>query len=416
MVRGSCPPRTLAARTVPGSPGWPRAPPTRRVPSPEVAAQELSVPELISGIALAGGLVAFGRGLLAYRSASRVSSIASSPIVGMAAGEVRITGTVEAGSTTLISPLQSAPCVYFRARVLSQGDRGGAAVGTYFSDERAVQFSVRDGTGVVRVFPRGARWELVARLDEHTGLAGEPPPGLLINTSGSMVATPRDREAQVAALLTVHDPATGAGVGGLSLTGSGLSLLGGGSGTGLYQDRLAYLEYRVEPGDVVTIVGAAVPFGELPDLAAGSDAAEEPLLDLEIAADLEAARTAGLLRPGADGWGNAAIPGFGIAHPTRTPELDPAATPEPVDAMAGGSDRGPGGPLPLGPDGAPVVDFQVDPATLVLASIRGQPMTIYQGSPAEAASRDETAFWLGVGGAALAVIAAAALAIQLTAT
>jgi hypothetical protein len=378
--------------------------------------QELSVAELISGLALAGGLVAFGRGLIAYRSASRVSSLASSPIVGMASGEVRVTGTVEAGSTTLISPLQSAPCVYFQSRVLSQGNTTGGAGATYFSDERAVQFSVRDDTGTIRVFPRGARWELAPRLDEHTGLAGEPPPGLLVNTGGPMRATARDREAQIAALLTVHDPSQGAMPGGSVATASALSLLGAGSGMGMFEGRLAYLEYRVEPGDTVTIVGAAVPFGELPNLAAGTDAAGDPLGDLEIAADIEAARAAGLLRPGADAWGNAAIPGFGIGHPTRAPELDPGATPEPVDPMEGGPDRNQGdAPVPLGPDGEAVVEFEVDPGTLVLAGIPGQPMTIYQGSPAEAASRNETAFWLGIGGAALAVVAAAALAVQLAA-
>lgn len=376
--------------------------------------QELSVPELISGVALAGGLVAFGRGLLAYRSASRVSSLASSPIVGMAGGEVRVTGTVEAGSTTLISPLQSAPCVYFRSRILGQGDRGGTG-GTYFSDERTVQFSVRDDTGVACVFPRGARWELVPRLDEHTGLAGEEPPGLMINMSGAMIATPRDRDAQVAALLTVHDSSTGRPFGGAPAAGSSLSLLGT-SGAGTFEDRLSYQEYRVEPGDTVTIVAAAVPFGELPALAAGGDAAEDPLGDPEIAADLEAARAAGLLQAAEDAWGNAAIPGFGIGHPTRAPELDPGATPQPVDPMAGVPDRAGGDPtVTRRPDGAPAVDFQLDPGTLVLASIPEQRMTIYQGSPAEAASRNETAFWLGVGGAALAVVAAAALAIQLAA-
>ena len=90
-----------------------------------------------------------------------------------------------------------------------------------------------------------------------------------------------------------------------------------------------YRETRLEPGDAVTIIGRALPFGDLSD-----PARREPgpgrgpaLSDPEIAADLAAARAAGTLHDDpAEAWGNAAIPGFGIGRPVARPRWTPRRT------------------------------------------------------------------------------------------
>ena len=110
------------------------------------------------------------------------------------------------------------------------------------------------------------------------------------------------------------------------------------AGLGAGGGRRSYREDRLEPGDEVTVIGRALPFGDLidPDGAdLGLDGAgSRPGDDPEIAADLEAARAGGtLLTDPEDAWGNAAIPGFGIGRPTRPPELDPAANAIPVAAQ-----------------------------------------------------------------------------------
>lgn len=88
-----------------------------------------------------------------------------------------------------------------------------------------------------------------------------------------------------------------------------------------------YREARVEPGQQVTILGLAVPFGDL-DASDPSGIYDLSPSDPTIAAELDDARSAGGLADSPEeAWGNAAIPGFGIGEPVRPPELDPAARP-----------------------------------------------------------------------------------------
>ena len=65
----------------------------------------------------------------------------TSAIASLAAGEVRVSGVIEAAELTLVSPLQSQPCVYYRA-VVARGDGTTGRCG--FLEERAVGFRVRD--------------------------------------------------------------------------------------------------------------------------------------------------------------------------------------------------------------------------------------------------------------------------------
>ena len=144
----------------------------------------------------------------------------------------------------------------------------------------------------------------------------------------------------------------------------------------------------------------ALPFRELPD-PVGADTlngAIDPMGgigDPEIAADLAAARAAGLLQTPDDAWGNAAIPGFGIGQPVTAPELDPAAQ-----------------ALPLGSaeDAARAkATFDIDPDQLVLTTTPDVRLIVAAGSPTEAVGRNEQRFLLGLLGATLAIGSAVAL-------
>ena len=200
--------------------------------------------------------------------------------------------------------------------------------GDVFADERAVGFRVRDAGGTIRVFPRGARIGVPPQFEASTGFGNELPPGYLPRSGsvygmpgaaggdvdGDGVLEPAEREAAIAALLTVRRaPEPGSAEIGQYGTGG-----------------RKFEEARLEPGDVVTVVGLAVPFGHVPDPSGADrlDRLADPLTGLDdplVAAEVAQARATGTLLTPEDAWGNAAIPGFGIGHPVRAPELDPAA-------------------------------------------------------------------------------------------
>lgn len=118
----------------------------------------------------AGGIVAglalLARGLIDYRSTVRVGDTSTSTISSLAAGEVRVNGIVEAAEMTLVSLLQSVPCVYYRATIGQPGEVNALTFGSV--EERSCGFRVRDTTGTIRVFPRGARVDAPVRFDEET--------------------------------------------------------------------------------------------------------------------------------------------------------------------------------------------------------------------------------------------------------
>src|SRR6185295_5264553 len=109
------------------------------------------------------------------------------------------------------------------------------------------------------------------------------------------------------------------------------------SGTSQAGRELTYQEARIEPGQVITVVGRALPFRDLADpteadhaeldtLTGAVDANHVPdlgaLEDPEVAASYARAREEGILLTNpADAWGNAAIEGFGIGRPVRAPDL-----------------------------------------------------------------------------------------------
>ncbi|MCU0505699.1 MAG: hypothetical protein MUE82_08000, partial [Chloroflexi bacterium] len=275
------------------------------------------------------GLVLFGRGLLAYTRAQRVGGIASSPISAIAAGEVRVHGIVEPDAVLLVSPLQSERCVWYRARV---DESAGRSSRTILDEARAVGFRVKDASGSIRVFPRGASFTAPDDLREGGGLDVDGTAGLRVNTGPAVIGvTEDDRDARIAELLTVRGGSAPGDPGspGWGRAGGSRSPLGVPAGP------RRYVEARIVPGDAVTVVGWAMPFAVLAD-PAGADTSASwdavvPPDDPALLADLAEARAAGLLADSPEeAWGNAAIPGFGIGRPIRPPELDPGATPLPL--------------------------------------------------------------------------------------
>lgn len=338
------------------------------------------------------GLGIFVRGLMSYRQGARLGSIATSSTLGMAAGEVRLTGTVEALGITLVSPLQSTPAVWYRSRIVESG-RNEIEV---FREERSVEFALRDRTGFVRVIPREARWEIPTTFHESTDLMGDPPPALDRRVGpSSAVAPDDDREAAVARLLTVQ-PIPTADPGDPGDTGdAGIPVLGTISGGRRYE------ESRLEPGQVITVVGFALPFGALPGQPDAETVFDSPAsLDPTLAAELAEARAAGQLASSAqEAWGNAAIPGFGIGQPTETPVLD-------ADAR----------PLPMA-DAAQVVRaerlFEIPADELVVSSAPGTGLMVCLGRPEEVTAAHDRSFLVGMGGAAVATLSVLALALMI---
>ena len=357
---------------------------------------------LISGsiAGIGAGLWLLVRGFGGYRRAGRVDDTGTSRIATLAVGEVRVTGRVEPAELALTSPLQSRRCVYFRSQVRQQQ---GRSTHTVLDEERAVGFRVRDDSGAIRVFPRGANWDAPPVFKEADGFSGDQPPGLALRSGSAMGPGTLDREDLIAQLLTVRPS-----FGGSDLGTMGRSRVGIITATG--RGRSEYEEARIEVGDTVTIIGSALPFDQLPDpdgadLAEGS-AVGGPLAsmgDPEIAADFDAARAAGTLASSPeDAWGNALIPGFGIGEPVRAPHLDPEALPELVvdHETAERFTR----------------TFAIAPGELVLAIGQGRPMLVSLGAPSVAVARGQDQFLVGLLGAVVAIGSAVMLAIAISGT
>jgi len=340
---------------------------------------------VIAGLGVVAGLILLARGLAGYRSVVRVGDVSTSAIESLAAGEVRVSGVIEAAEMTLVSLLQSVPCVYYRATIGNGGNRRTADSG--YTEERSIGFRVRDETGTLRVFPRGARFDAPVRFQGETGLAGDEPAGLELRRGGSTQVGEIDRALAAAALLEVHDPGDASPLDGLTDR----------------RGHRTYRETRLVPGDAVTIVGLALPFSDLTD-PGGADNGLGPDLgadDPEVAADLaEAQATGHLADDPAVAWGNAAIPGFGIGRPVATPELDPAANPPP---LAGADEAA-----------RATRTFEIPPDTLVMATSPDVPLLIAQGVPGAVVERGQMQFTVGLLGAVLAIVSAMVVAIGLS--
>ncbi len=339
---------------------------------------------LLAGCGVIGGLGLLARGLLTHRSSILVGDTSTSTISSIAAGEVRISGIIEPAELTLVSLLQSVACVYYRATVGRSDDT--SAIDTGFVEERSIGFRVRDATGSIRIFPRGARFDAPIRFSEDGGVLRASISGLSIRTGPATRTGELDREAAIAELLQVRDPRAE----------------DASSGLGYDQNRRSYREARLEIGDAVTVVGRAIPYSDLNDPVASDYGSEIDLLesDPEVAADLAEARASGTLAGDpATAWGNAAIPGFGIGRPASTPEIDPDASRLPLatDAQAARAAQ----------------TFMIDPEALVLVSSAEAPLLIAYGTPGVVMARSESSYAMGLFGAVLAITSAMALAFMI---
>lgn len=348
---------------------------------------------------LVGGIVLFGRGLIAYRRDRLISSVATSSLDGLAAGEVRVSGVVEPVNGTLISPLQSVPCVWYRSKVETTGDNSRVLM----AEEASREFRIKDETGAIRVVPRGARWEVGTVFDERTSWTGAEPPGLNRRSAARFRAAETDiedmsdleRAAAAQALLTVQRP--------VAATPADDWDQGGGSFFAARQtEGRRYREARLEPGQTVTILGQAWPWGEVQEVVLTWNPSDN--VERDIAGDIAWAREAGVLASSPEeAWGNAAIPGFGIGAPTTKPELHPEAHPPDVpddpsvhkDALA---------------------KYDIPDEELVLSRGLKGGMSIYLGSPQAATQHHDSAFVLGVIGAVMAALSAFGIGAVLTGT
>jgi hypothetical protein len=342
---------------------------------------------MLAGGVVIAGLALLRRGLGGYRTADRIADTSTSTISSMAVGEVRISGTVEAAEVMLISALQSVRCVYYHSTIDQGSDDLSDAD---FVEERSIGFRVRDASGSVRVFPRGARFDAPRRFDAGSDPLGGDPSDLKLRTGSAIDVAELDRDAQIALLLKIPptDDFTRPRPMSRPRTDRG---------------RRRFHESRLEPGDTVTIIGRALPFHDLPDavsanLGSGPDLPES---DPEIAADLAEAREAGtLMETPAEAWGNAAIAGFGIGRPVSEPTLDADAD-----------------PLPLAePEDAARFEqrFMIEPDDLVLVASDEVPLLIAHGTPVAAVDRHREQYLLGLLGASLAIMGAMVFAIMLT--
>ena len=349
---------------------------------------------------LVGGLVLFVRGLVAYRRDRLITSVASSSLDGIAAGEVRVTGVVEAIDQTLVSPLQSKPSVWYRARVETTGDNSRILL----DEEKSQEFRIRNETGQIRVVPQGARWEIGAVFDERTSFTGDEPPGLHRRSGAAYASvlerdpaqmTEIEREVAAQALLTVQRPTTEADAedwaqGGSSWLSSGPT--GGGR---------RYREARLEPGQTVTILGQAWPWAEVREVLLTWNPGSN--VERDSADDLAYARAMGMLAASPEeAWGNAAIPGFGIGMPTAAPELDPRIEPPDVPDAEVHEEA--------------LARYDIPDEEMVLSRGLKGGMAIYSGSPQEATQHHDFAFLVGLGGAVMAALCAFALGAIVTGT
>jgi hypothetical protein len=353
-----------------------------------------------------GGIVLFARGLIAYRHDRLISSVATSSLDGIAAGEVRVTGVVEAIEQTLISPVQSKPCVWYRARIEETGEHGRVLL----DEERAQEFRIRNDSGHIRVVPRGARWELGTDFDEWASIDGSDPPGVQLRRGGAYAAalyrdpeqmSDTERELARQALLTVQaptGPSTAAG-GGRPDSDWGVGV---GVGLGAIGERgKRYREARLEIGETVTVLGQALPWADVKDQLFAWDPSSN--VERTIAEDVAGARKLGLLAASPEeAWGNAAIPGFGIGAPTAAPELDPRARPQ---EGSGEEDHR-----------AALAKYDIPDDELVLSRGQWGQMAVYDGAPDAAVEHHDFAFALGVVGAVMAVVCALGLGALLTGT
>ena len=285
---------------------------------------------LLAAAGVLAGLWLLVRGMAGYRDATRLGDTATSRIATLAAGEVQVSGVIEPAELTLVSPLQSAPCVYYRSTIDDGRRRTGPRRRVRARSGRSVSACAmpRATSGSSRVARAGmprcistrppASWAMShrdcacarARPSPRRALAAKPRSRRSLRSRPRGPAHSRSWPAALGAC-AAPDP------GGVIATARRSSCRAMPSRSSAERCRSSTSPirprrtWRSGPGSPRTTRRwpATSPRPARP--ASSSDSAEEA-------------------------WGNAAIPGFGIGRPVRPPELDAAANALPIASADGG--------------------------------------------------------------------------------
>ena len=235
----------------------------------------------------------------------------------IAAGEVRISGVIEPAELTLVSLLQSVPCVYYRATIGEDDDEHDAGRGGVV-EERAVGFRVRDATGELRVFPRDAPGSMrpirFDGLDRHARRrAGRPRDADRRGRSGRR-ARPRGARSTTCC---------GSAIRATAPCGPSLAERRGARRVPRGPPRAGRRSSRSSGGRSRSAT-CAIPTGA--DIGSGADAVGVTIRRSPPTSP-RPARRATLADDPDDAWGNAAIPGFGIGRPIRPADDRPGREP-----------------------------------------------------------------------------------------
>ena len=347
---------------------------------------------IVSVPALVVGLWLLVRGFVAYRDEARVGDVATSRIASLAAGEVRLSGIVEAAEMTLVSPLQSVPCVYYRARIREERQENYS--GDTLNEENAISFRVRDASGTIRVMPRGrVDWNVPPRWEAETDLDGDDPPGLNRNRGASTAPTELDRE------VGHRRPADG--------QACAVSIRRRRAGARRHRSSAAAVAgpTRRRASNPARRSPSSAPPGRSATWRRSSPTRSPTTTRNSRRPWRRPARSGRLATTPEEAWGNAAIPGFGIGQPTRPPELDRDADAPPIPSPRS----------PRRPRHRRLPASSIEPDELVVGQPEGEgQLVVYPGTPAEAVDRERGTLLVGLLGAVLAIGAALLVAAQLS--
>jgi hypothetical protein len=133
------------------------------------------------------GIVLFIVGLFNFKRKHFIETIPTSKIRSIAMGLVEIYGEVVPMNNTMKSPFTFLPCVYYKYRVEELRSSGKSTYwATIKEGSECSLFYLRDETGSVMVYPKGAEIDIPVDNTFRSGTGRDPPAGVqqfLINNN-----------------------------------------------------------------------------------------------------------------------------------------------------------------------------------------------------------------------------------------
>jgi hypothetical protein len=116
---------------------------------------------LHDGVMLAGGIALLAAGFALLHEKRAIENIPRSRVRSVAIGFVELTGAARA-RTPVIAPLSGIACVFYRFQIEQEesGGRGGPSWKTIDQGQSADWFDLDDGTGAIAIDPDGVQVEL----------------------------------------------------------------------------------------------------------------------------------------------------------------------------------------------------------------------------------------------------------------